>query len=296
LLDLVTMQTVLVTGASSGIGHATAKTLASHGFEVFAGVRKPSDAEKLRADHEHIRPVILDVGDRASVASAAERVERELAGRGLDGLVNNAGTGLAAPMEYVSLDEVRRQLEINVIGQLAVTQALLPLVRRAVGRIVNMGSVGAHIAIPFGGVLCAAKSALTSFNDALRLELRPFGIHVCLIEPASIATPAVDKTLGDAEAVIRALPDEGRARYGTMLRAFIKRAYEREKHGSPPEEVAEIVLHALTDERPRARYLAGKDARRLVALPWALPARVVDRIRLRLLGLPTKFGELAEGG
>jgi NAD(P)-dependent dehydrogenase (short-subunit alcohol dehydrogenase family) len=282
---------VLVTGASSGIGRASALLLARNGFMVLAGVRKPTDCDAVReAGGERVRPVLLDVTAPSSIASAAAQVQEVTRDAGLHGLVNNAGAGLCAPMEYVPLESVQRLFEVNVFGQLAVTQAMLPMLRRARGRIINIGSVGAHVPLPFGGTLGATKSALASFNDALRLELHPFGIRVCLIEPAAIATPAVDKTLGDPEATIRAMPDDGSTRYGDMLRAFTRRAYDREKHGSPPEVVARTVLEAMTSARPRARYLVGKDARRMVTLPRLLPSRVLDRLALRVFGLPARFG------
>jgi len=164
---------------------------------------------------------------------------------------------------------------------------------QAQGRIVNIGSVGSHIAIPFGGALCASKAAFTLLSDALRLELRPYGIHVCLIEPGAINTPAVDKTLGDAGSIIAALPPEGAARYGDKLREFVRRGRARDVNGSPPEVVAQAIHHALTARRPRLRYRVGKDARVMVALPRLLPGRALDRVRLRLLGLSTAFGSEA---
>jgi NAD(P)-dependent dehydrogenase (short-subunit alcohol dehydrogenase family) len=167
---------------------------------------------------------------------------------------------------------------------------MLPLIRRARGRIINMGSVGADITFPFGGVLCASKSALRSLNDALRLELRPYGIRVCLIEPATIHTPAAEKMLGDVEGIIRKLPPEGAARYGDKLRVFTRRSYSQEVNGSPPEVVARAVHRALTARRPRARYLVGAHAPLLSVLPRLLPTRLLDIVRLRLLGLPTVFG------
>ena len=188
---------VVITGASSGIGRACALLLAERGFRVFAGVRKAEDADALRArGGASVEPVHLDVTDGASVAEAARVVGGRLESRGLDGLINNAGIGAPAPVEYMSAEALRRQFDVNVFGPIAVTQAFLPSIGEARGRIVNMGSVGAHITIPFGGALCGTKSALRSLNDALRLELRPFGIHVCFIEPGSIARPAVDKTFG----------------------------------------------------------------------------------------------------
>ena len=278
---------VLITGASSGIGHACVGRLTRAGFFVFAGVRKADDAVRLQHEFpEQVLPVEIDVTDEPSIRRAVDTVMSRT--EGLDGLVNNAGIGVAAPVEYMRLDVLRRQFEVNVFGQIAVTQAFLPLIRARRGRIVNMGSVGSHVTMPFGGALCATKSAFRSLDDALRLELHPFGIHVAMVEPASIRTPAVEKTLGDADAAVRELPPEGVARYGDMLRRFIERAYDREQHGSPPEVVADAVLEALTDPRPLARYPVGKHARLLVALPRLLTDRLLDRFRYRLFGIPAR--------
>jgi NAD(P)-dependent dehydrogenase (short-subunit alcohol dehydrogenase family) len=284
-------KSVVITGASSGIGRATALYLTQQGFRVFAGVRKPSDAEALRAaSRGALVPIEIDVTDRASIAAAAQTVQTALQGQGLDGLVNNAGIATPAPVEYMSDEVMRRQFEVNVFGQVAVTQAFLPLIRRAHGRIVNIGSVGSRISMPFGGALCGSKAAFSSLSDALRLELRPDGIHVCLIEPGAIHTPAVDKTLGDADAVIAALPPEGKARYAQRLRDFMRLGHERETNGSAPEVVALAVHHALSALQPRLRYPIGAHARSLVTLPRLLSDRMLDRVRLRMLGMSTRFG------
>ncbi len=284
-------KTVVITGASSGIGRASALVLARRGFRVFAGVRKRKDGEALRAEGGGtVIPIEIDVTDQTTIVAAAKVVQAQLGDRGLDGLVNNAGIATPAPVEYMSPEVLRRQFEVNVFGQIAVTQTFLPLIRRAGGRIVNVGSVGSHIALPFGGALCGSKAAFTSLNDALRLELRPFGIRVCLIEPAAIATPGVDKMLGDPDAVIRALPAEGADRYGGVLREFMQRGYDRESHGSPPEVVAEAVLTALTARRPRVRYPVGAGVRVMETLSRILPDRLLDQVRLRMLGMPTRFG------
>jgi NAD(P)-dependent dehydrogenase (short-subunit alcohol dehydrogenase family) len=289
-------KSVLITGASSGIGRATALLLAGRGFRVFAAVRKPSDGSALEAEGGgSVSSILLDVTDRALIARAAGAVREQLGGGGLDALVNNAGIAQPAPLEYVSEEALRHQFEVNVFGQIAVTQAFLPLIRGVRGRIVNIGSVGSHIALPFGGALCASKAAFSSLSDSLRLELWPSGIHVCLVEPGAIRTPAVDKTLGDPEALIGSLPPEGAARYGAALREFMRRGHARESKGSPPQIVAEAVYHALTARRPRLRYVVGADARSLVALPRLLPERLLDRVRLRMLGLRTEFGSDAPG-
>ena len=282
---------VLVTGTSSGIGRATALRLASAGFVVFAGVRRPSDGDALvRGAGERIRPVRIDVTDVESITEAATVVEGALRGVLFRGLVNNAGIGVSGPLEAIPLAEVRRQYEVNVIGQIAVTQAFLPLLREGRGRIINICSVGDRITIPFGGVLCGGKSALAATSEALRLELHPWGLHVCMIEPGSIRTAAIDKTLGDVDRRVAAMPPLAAKRYGEMLRRFTKRAVEREEHGSAPEVVAETILEALTAARPKTRYLTGKDAHLLALLGHWMPDRLLDRLRLRLFGLPTGFG------
>ena len=279
-------KTVLITGSSSGIGEASALLMARNGFRVLAGVRKPEDGERLRQKAgKNITPVIIDVTDAASITTARAQVEDQI-GSGLDGLVNVAGIGVTGPLEYATAEEMHRVFEINVFGQIAVIQAFLPMIRDARGRIVNISSVGAHIAIPFGGLLSASKSAFGSLSDALRLELRPFGIRVCVIEPGAIATPAVEKTLGDVEGVIARLPPEASSRYGQMLRNFNKRAYAREKNGSPPAVVAKAIHHALTASAPKIRYVVGKDARPLAILPRLLSDSLLDALRARIFSLP----------
>ncbi len=278
--------TVVVTGASSGIGRASALLLIENGFRVFAAVRKQVDGERLQADAgPGLHPVIMDVTDGGSIRAAVTHVAEHLAGADLDGLVNVAGIGLAAPLEYITPDELRHMFDVNVFGQLAVTQAFLPMLHRSRGRIVNMSSVGAHIAIPFGGVLNACKAALGTLSDTLRMELRPFGIRVSTVEPAAINTPAVEKTLGHVEETIRRLPPEGAERYGDMLRTFNRRALPRELNGSPPEVVARAVLHALSSPRPRIRYVVGKLSRPMTLLPHLLPDSVLDDLRMRVFGL-----------
>jgi NAD(P)-dependent dehydrogenase (short-subunit alcohol dehydrogenase family) len=192
----------------------------------------------------------------------------------------------------VWLDVLRHEFEVNVFGRIAITQAFLPPIRQARGRIVNIGSVDAYITMPFACVLAGYKSALNALNDTLRLELHPFGIHVCIIEPASIHTPAINKTLGQIEKVVEGLPREGAARYGAMLRGFARWTHAREQKGSPPEVVASAVHRALTEKRPRIRYRVGKDAWLLTTLPRFVPERALDYLRLRLFGLRHRFGQL----
>jgi NAD(P)-dependent dehydrogenase (short-subunit alcohol dehydrogenase family) len=185
----------VVTGASSGIGRATALRLARSGYHVFAGVRKPADGAALQEAAQQqaaaeLTPLPLDVTSAAQIAGAAEAVTGHTAGAGLDALVNNAGIGLFGPLEIIGIDDFRRQLEVNVTGQLEVTQAFLPLIRAAHGRIVMIGSIGARCTPPFVGALAASKSTLATMTEALRQELAPWGIRVVLVEPASIRTDA----------------------------------------------------------------------------------------------------------
>ena len=287
-------KSVVITGASSGIGRACALKMSRAGWQVFATVRKEADRERLLSqENENIRPVMMDVQESSSVSIAAEEIKSQLNGRGLDGLVNVAGIGMVRPLEYASLQDMRTIFDVNVFGQMAVTQALAGSLRKSRGRIVNITSIGVNLAIPFGGLLNAGKSAFAMLSDAMRLELRPFGVRVCAVEPGAIATPAVDKTLGDIEKVIEALPPDAQAQYGAMLRRFAHRAYSQEKRGSSPDVVADAVHHALTSSRPRIRYRVGKHAKLLAALPKILPEALLDLIRLRLFGLsePIDHGE-----
>jgi NAD(P)-dependent dehydrogenase (short-subunit alcohol dehydrogenase family) len=280
-----TPKTAFVTGASSGIGHATALELARAGFFVFAGVRNASDA--MRLGREGLEPVELDVTDDSSIAAAADLVH---SGRGLasgerghlDVLVNNAGIGAIAPVEHVSQDELRRVFDVDFFGQVAVIQAFLPLLRASRGRIVNIGTVGSHLALPFGSPLGAAKAAFRSMNDSLRLELRPFGIHVTIVEPGAINTPAIGKTLGDPEGTVERLGLAGSMRYGDAMRKMMRRGFELESGGSPPEVVARTVLRAVTAKRPRIAYRSGKTAG-ILTLMRAVPPRVYDLVMALLL-------------
>lgn len=287
-----TRKSAVITGASSGIGRACALRMSKAGWQVFATVRKVEDREKFKAENlPNLVPVMMDVEDRASILAAAQEVSLQN-GAGLDGLVNVAGIGMIGPIEYATARDVQKIFDVNLFGQIAVAQVFLPLLRRKRGRIVNITSVGAHIAIPFGGLLNASKAAFGILSDNLRLELHPFGIRVSTIEPGAIATPAVEKTLGDVEGVIARLPEQGRVQYGDMLRTLARRGYKREMNGSPPDVVARAVHHALTAARPRIRYRVGKDAKVIGALPRILPDWLLDAIRLRALGLPPEFGAL----
>jgi NAD(P)-dependent dehydrogenase (short-subunit alcohol dehydrogenase family) len=270
------VRTVVITGASTGIGNATARRLHREGFRVFAGVRKPQDAERLRA--EGLEPIEVDVTDEAAIAVAARRVGEEA--DGLAGLVNNAGVAVGSPFEVLDLDDLRHQLEVNFVGHVAVTQAFLPQLRQARGRIVNVGSVGGRMALPFNGPYHASKYAMEAFTDSLRAELRPWGIRVAIVEPGTIDTPMWESAKG----LIESMPPQGRELYGDRMRKAEEIVAQLTRHAIPPDKVADAIVHALTARRPRARYVVGRDARAQLVLKALLPTRVLDAAIARRLG------------
>lgn len=274
---------VLVTGASSGIGEACARHLADLGFNVFAGVRNPRDGERIAGDR--IEPAIIDVTDDASVASAAEQIRGAVSNGGLAGLVNNAGIAVAGPLEFVEVADFQRQLEVNVTGVLRATQAMLPLIRAGGrGRIVNISSIGGRVALPLVGPYNASKFALEGLSDSLRRELRPWGIHVALIEPGAVATPIWDKGIDQADALERDARPEVRERYGEVIDKVREESTKNRTAGVPPSEVAEAVAHALTAARPKTRYLVGRDAKVRGPVAAILPDKLMDAAIARALG------------
>jgi NAD(P)-dependent dehydrogenase (short-subunit alcohol dehydrogenase family) len=287
----------LVTGASSGIGRATALRLAAAGHHVYAGIRRTVDGDRLIADAVggEITPLLLDVTDAAHVAYAAATVSGHTGAAGLEGLVNNAGIGFACPTELLPLDTFRRQLEINVTGQLAVTQALLPSLRRARGRIVMISTIGVRFNPPFAGPLDATKAALSALADALRQELAPWGIRVVVIEPASINSPAADKVSQDAASALDAYAPESRALYEETFSRMLAVMLRREREGSPPDVAAVTIERALTTERPRAVYRTGRNAVRL-ALISRLPTPALDAVRRRIFRLPAPGSLMSASG
>jgi NAD(P)-dependent dehydrogenase (short-subunit alcohol dehydrogenase family) len=277
---------IVVTGASTGIGRATAIELDRIGYRVFAGVRKDSDAESIRGEgSDRLEPLTIDVADEASIASAAESVEEKIGDAGLAGLVNNAGIVVAGPLEGLPLDGLRRQLEVNVVGQVAVTQAFIPALRRARGRIVLMSSVGGRISIPFMSPYHVSKWGLEAIGDALRLELKPWGMEVVIVEPGAIATPFWQKGQDTADEVEGNMDPEVRRLYGEQLEAVRGAARKSEAEGIPPERVAEVVAKALTSARPKTRYLVGRDAKLNARIRKIVPDRLFDRLISRELGL-----------
>jgi NAD(P)-dependent dehydrogenase (short-subunit alcohol dehydrogenase family) len=254
------------------------------GWRVFAGVRREEDAEALRAEaSDRLVPVMLDVTDRAQVAAAAETVGEAVGEGGLDGLVNNAGVAILGPLETIPLDDFRRQVEVNLTAQVAVTQALLPAVRRTRGRIVFVSSIGGRMALPFGGPYHAAKFGLEAVTDCLRQELRPWGIHVSAIEPGSIDTPIWERGEQIADEVSARAPAAQEELYGATIERFrvaVRRTAER---GLAPDKAAAAIAHALSARRPRTRYVVGADARGQALLERLLPDRALDWLVRRIM-------------
>jgi NAD(P)-dependent dehydrogenase (short-subunit alcohol dehydrogenase family) len=294
-MNACTRPHVLVTGASSGIGRATALRLAAHGHHVYAGVRKPADGAALaEAAAGELTPLLLDVTNPAQITAAAQAVTEHAGDTGLAGLVNNAGIGIFGPLELIGIDQFRRQLDVNVTGQLAVTQAFLPMLRRARGRIVMIGSIGTRFTPPFIGPLAASKSTLVTLSAALRQELAPFGIRVVLVEPGSIHSEAVGKLDDDARQVLSQASPDGRALYQDAFLNLVGFFSALHHHGSPPGEVAKTVERALTTPRPRASYLTGKNARRMALAAAVLPPAAQDALRRRIAHQPARASRAAQ--
>lgn len=280
----MTMRSVLVTGASTGIGRATALRLDGSGWKVFAGVRKEEDAAELRAaGSERLAPVILDVTVPDQIEAVAARIAAE-AGGGLDGLVNNAGVAVPGPLETLPLEDLRHQLEVNLIAYVAVTQALLEQIRRAEGRVVFISSIGGRIAFPFGGAYHASKFATEAVGDVFRQELRPWGLRVSIVEPGSIDTPIWDRGQ-DKATEIEAKSPRTELLYGNAIEKFRKVIQDTAERGIPPEKVARAIAHALESSRPKSRYLVGLDAKLQARLKPLIPTPVFDRVVARALGL-----------
>jgi NAD(P)-dependent dehydrogenase (short-subunit alcohol dehydrogenase family) len=263
-------QAILISGASTGIGHCCAVRLADAGYRVFAGVRSERAAEELAAGaSDRLIPVILDITDSQNIRQVAERLQSE----NLYGVVNNAGTALLGPLELLPVQKIREQFEVNVLGHIAVTQALLPLLRKSCGRIVNISSLSGIVAFPFAGAYAGSKFALEAFSDALRRELWPSNIRVCVVEPGNIRTPIWEKSSHQAMSIAARFSPDAEEVYGQSLAT---RARNLDKMRDP-SEVAAVVLKALQSKRPKVRYVVGRDARFYSLLSRLLPDAALDR-------------------
>jgi len=267
------MPTVLITGAARGIGKTIATQLAADGWDVVAGVRNPDDWQRLRAEIPHVTPITLDVTNENHVAALADSLPERL-----DAVVNNAGVVVAGPIEAITVDDLRRQLDVNVVGQLAVTQAVLPRLRASRGRVVFISSLNGRDSFPLMGACSASKFALEAAADALRIELTPWGIAVVLVEPAQTDTDmwrTADTVVAETEA---AMPADNRELYQRHVAGMKRVVTASQKMAVPPARVAAVVAEALTARRPRARYVVGWGPKLQLALLSGLPTRVRDRV------------------
>lgn len=275
------MSTYVVTGSSSGIGEACAVHLARAGHRVIAGVRRQAAGERLAAAAGSIVPALLDVTDEAQIRDLVGRLD-ELAPSGLDGLVNNAGIARGGPLEFLPLDEWRIQLDVNVIGQVAVTRSLVPLLRRARGRVVFVGSISGRVSTPFLGPYAASKHAIEAIAESLREELRPWGMAVSVVAPGAVRTPIWDKGRAYADELEARLPAEAQDLYSDAVDDLRRGIDTQERTGVPPDRVAAAVERALTSPRPRYRYVVGNDARAAGILDRLLPDRAMAYVTRRL--------------
>jgi NAD(P)-dependent dehydrogenase (short-subunit alcohol dehydrogenase family) len=279
---------VLVTGTSSGIGRATALLLDAQGYRVFAGVRKEADGRELsQACSDRLTPVTIDVTDAGHIESAREQLAEAVGDEGLVGLVNNAGVGGGGPIEFMPLDELRRTIEINLIGQVAVTQACIPLLRRAKGTIVFIASIGGRVASPFMSPYNTSKFAIEALGESLRHELRPWEIDVTVVEPGSIDTEIWSKGNEQIRERLDDLPEDARRLYGRQITRFGEVLNETASRGIPAEKVAEVVHKAIASDNPKHRYLVGTDAKIGAALKGTLPDRTFSKLAARQMKMPT---------
>ncbi|MDF2259360.1 SDR family oxidoreductase [Streptantibioticus ferralitis] len=269
-----TLGCVVVTGASTGIGAASARELARRGFHVLAGVRRDRDADALRAPG--VEPVILDITQPDHIAELAARVGSQTGA--LRALVNNAGISVNAPVEALPLDEWRRLFEVNLFGHVAVTQALLPALLRHSGRVVNISSVGGKIAMATYGPYASTKFALEAVSDALRRELTPLGVRLVVVEPGGISTEMADRGIATTSRLAETMSPEQRDRYGPLVQAVTAQTTAFTTSGKSADDAAQVIAKAVTARKPRTRYTIGRDAAVLTRLSRVLPDRMLDRI------------------
>jgi NAD(P)-dependent dehydrogenase (short-subunit alcohol dehydrogenase family) len=279
---------VLVTGASTGIGRATALHLDERGYEVFAGIRKQRDASSLKKEgSERLTPITLDVTKPASIRGAKTKVQRAVGKAGLAGLVNNAGIGGGGPVEHIPIEHFREVLDVNLTGQVAVTQALLPLLRRGDGTVVFITSIGGRVATPFMSPYHASKFGLEGVADSLRREIKPWkNMNVVVVEPGSIATEIWDKGAETMDELQGRIGREGKRLYGKQIEAFGQALRDTGGRGIDPGRVAKVVEKAIRKRRPKTRYLVGADARVMRRASSIVSDRTFDRMARRSMKLP----------
>jgi NAD(P)-dependent dehydrogenase (short-subunit alcohol dehydrogenase family) len=266
----------VITGASTGMGAATARELARRGFHVLAGVRRDVDADAIRTPG--IEPVIIDITNPDHIRALAARVNEDPQGRALRALVNNAAIQANVPIEAFAIDEWRRMFEVNLFGQIAVTQALLPALIRSKGRVVNISSVGGKIAMATYGPYAGTKFALEAVSDSLRREIAPSGVQVVVVEPGAVRTEMLGRAIATAHELVSAMTPEQSQRYGGLVHAVNTQAVSSTRSGMPVDAAAKVIAKAVTARKPRTRYTIGRDAALLTRLARILPDRALDRV------------------
>jgi NAD(P)-dependent dehydrogenase (short-subunit alcohol dehydrogenase family) len=274
---------IVVTGASTGMGAATAKELARKGFHVLAGVRRDVDADALRADR--IEPHILDITVDSDVAAIADRVARDPLGRPLRALINNAGIGVNGPVEALPIAEWRRQFEVNLFGHVAMIQALLPSLRRSSGTVVNISSIGGKVALPTYPAYAGSKFAMEALSDSLRREVSGSGVKVAVVEPGAVKTAMAERGIATADRLKAEMATDQLERYGALIDAMSNLARSFDTDGVPAEHAAKVIAKAATASRPRTRYTVGRDAAILARLSRVVSDRFLDRV-VRLILRP----------
>ena len=272
---------VVVTGASTGIGAATARELARRGFHVLAGVRRGTDADALRATN--LEPVMLDITNEAEIAALVKRITDDPERRPLRALVNNAGIEVNAPVEVLPLSEWRRLFDVNLFGQVAMTQALLPALIKSRGTVVNISSVGGKVAMAAYGPYASTKFALEAVSDALRREVKPLGVKVIVVEPGAVTTEMSGRVGVNAERITGGMTPEQRNRYAALMHSMVSQAQSYIRKALPAEEAGRIIADAITSKRPRTRYTVGRDAAIVVVLARCLSDRMLDSLLARSL-------------
>lgn len=267
---------VVVTGASSGIGAATARELARRGFHVLAGIRRKEDGDALRGPK--LEPLVLDITDEADIAALVQRIADDTETRQLRALVNNAGMAVNAPLETYPLSDWKRLFDVNLFGHVAMTQALLPSLLKSGGTIVNISSVGGKLAMATYAPYAGTKFALEAVSDALRRELEPLGVRVVVIEPGAVSTPMLEQVDRRADQIVRGMTDEQRGRYAALMQAVVKQALASKAGGVSPEHVGRVIANAITSKRPRARYTIGCSTGMIIQLTRLLSDRRLDRM------------------
>jgi NAD(P)-dependent dehydrogenase (short-subunit alcohol dehydrogenase family) len=270
-----TTKLAVVTGASTGIGRATAQRLAADGFYVLAGVRKASDGETIKT--ERIEPITLDITNETDIAALAERVASDPLSRPLSALVNNAGIAINAPIEVLTMNDWRAQFDVSVFGQIALTKALFPALLKSRGRVVNITSVGGRVAMANYGAYSAAKFAMEAVTDSLRREVESFGITVVKVTPGAVSTNLTDRGLATNYRISQTMTEAQHARYDDLTKAFVAQAKGFARDGVSPETAAAVISRAVSDRKPKTRYTIGRDAAMINLISRVASDRFLDR-------------------